>query len=88
MFIFVFTYQPSFLSLDIILIDIVGYLSHDSNFFLQGFAAGLMLSISFLDLAHNAINSIGFLKGNLWVSTSVGGGLLYLFFTLKVIIVF
>jgi hypothetical protein len=27
-----------------------------------------MLSISFLDLAHNAINSIGFLKGNLWVS--------------------
>ncbi|KAJ6961377.1 zinc transporter ZTP29 [Populus alba x Populus x berolinensis] len=33
---------------------------------LQGFAAGLMLSISFLDLAHNAINSIGFLKGNLW----------------------
>ncbi|KAL3828171.1 hypothetical protein ACJIZ3_016973 [Penstemon smallii] len=34
---------------------------------LQGFAAGLMLSISFFDLAHNAINSIGFLKGNLWV---------------------
>ncbi|KAK6138349.1 hypothetical protein DH2020_027933 [Rehmannia glutinosa] len=33
---------------------------------LQGFAAGLMLSISFLDLAHNAINSIGFLRGNLW----------------------
>ncbi|CAN6230718.1 unnamed protein product [Urochloa humidicola] len=33
---------------------------------LQGFAAGLMLSISFLDLAHNALNSIGFLKGNLW----------------------
>nr|CAB3445978.1 unnamed protein product [Digitaria exilis]CAB3445979.1 unnamed protein product [Digitaria exilis] len=33
---------------------------------LQGFAAGLMLSISFLDLAHNAMNSIGFLKGNLW----------------------
>ncbi|KAK6937108.1 Zinc/iron permease [Dillenia turbinata] len=31
----------------------------------QGFAAGLM-RISFLDLAHNAINSIGFLKGNLW----------------------
>lgn len=54
-----------------ILIDIVGYLSDDSKFFLQGFAAGLMLSISFLDLAHNAINSIGFLKGNLWVSTSV-----------------
>ncbi|KAB5565095.1 hypothetical protein DKX38_005149 [Salix brachista] len=33
---------------------------------LQGFAAGLMLSISFFDLAHNAINSIGFLRGNLW----------------------
>lgn len=33
---------------------------------LQGFAAGLMLSISFLDLTHNALNSIGFLKGNLW----------------------
>lgn len=42
-------------------------------FFLQGFAAGLMLSISFLDLAHNAINSIGFLKGNLWVSCTVPG---------------
>uniref|UniRef100_A0A251RPZ0 Zinc/iron permease n=1 Tax=Helianthus annuus TaxID=4232 RepID=A0A251RPZ0_HELAN len=26
----------------------------------------LMLSISLFDLAHNAINSIGFLKGNLW----------------------
>lgn len=36
--------------------------------FMQGFAAGLMLSISFLDLAHNALNSIGFLRGNLWVS--------------------
>jgi ZIP family zinc transporter len=35
---------------------------------MQGFAAGLMLCISFLDLAHNAINSIGFLKGTLWVS--------------------
>ncbi|KAF7824232.1 zinc transporter ZTP29 [Senna tora] len=34
---------------------------------LQGFAAGLMLSISFFDLAHNALNSLGFLKGNLWV---------------------
>ncbi|XP_078176316.1 zinc transporter ZTP29-like isoform X2 [Carex rostrata] len=33
---------------------------------LQGFAAGFMLCISFLDLAHNAINSIGFLKANLW----------------------
>jgi ZIP family zinc transporter len=31
-----------------------------------GFASGLMLSISFLDLAHNAINSIGFFKANLW----------------------
>ncbi|GAY47181.1 hypothetical protein CUMW_102680 [Citrus unshiu] len=40
---------------------------------LQGFAAGLMLSISFLDLAHNAINSIGFLKGNLWKNKDEGG---------------
>lgn len=38
---------------------------------LQGFAAGLMLSISFLDLAHNSINSIGFLKGNLWFFAGV-----------------
>ncbi|GKU94065.1 hypothetical protein SLEP1_g7601 [Rubroshorea leprosula] len=38
---------------------------------LQGFAAGLMLSISFLDLAHNAMNSIGFLKGNLWFFAGV-----------------
>ncbi|CAK9146732.1 unnamed protein product [Ilex paraguariensis] len=38
---------------------------------LQGFAAGLMLSISFFDLAHNAINSIGFLKGNLWFFSGV-----------------
>lgn len=38
---------------------------------LQGFAAGLMLSISFLDLAHNAINAIGFLKGNLWFFSGV-----------------
>lgn len=38
---------------------------------MQGFAAGLMLSISFLDLAHNAINSIGFLKGNIWVMISM-----------------
>ncbi|MBA0736092.1 hypothetical protein Gogos_009679, partial [Gossypium gossypioides] len=37
----------------------------------QGFAAGLMLSISFLDLAHNAMNSIGFLKGNLWFFSGV-----------------
>ncbi|KAH9789711.1 zinc transporter zip11 [Citrus sinensis] len=39
--------------------------------YVQGFAAGLMLSISFLDLAHNAINSIGFLKGNLWFFSGV-----------------
>ncbi|KAE8720840.1 Zinc transporter ZTP29 [Hibiscus syriacus] len=32
---------------------------------------GLMLSISFLDLAHNAMNSIGFLKGNLWFFAGV-----------------
>lgn len=52
--------------------SIIGYyLSDDRKCFRQGFAAGLMLSISFLDLAHNAINSIGFLKGNLWVSSSV-----------------
>lgn len=38
---------------------------------LQGFAAGLMLSISFLDLAHNAMNSIGFLRGNLWFFAGV-----------------
>lgn len=38
---------------------------------LQGFAAGLMLSISFLDLAHNALNSLGFLKGNLWFFAGV-----------------
>ncbi|KMZ67100.1 Zinc transporter ZTP29 [Zostera marina] len=38
---------------------------------LQGFASGLMLSISFFDLAHNAINSIGFLKGNLWFFAGV-----------------
>lgn len=38
---------------------------------LQGFAAGLMMSISFFDLAHNALNSIGFLKGNLWFFAGV-----------------
>ncbi|XP_078443284.1 ZIP metal ion transporter family isoform X3 [Wolffia australiana] len=38
---------------------------------LQGFASGLMLSISFFDLAHNAINSLGFLKGNLWFFAGV-----------------
>ncbi|GAU40677.1 hypothetical protein TSUD_88230 [Trifolium subterraneum] len=38
---------------------------------LQGFAAGLMLSISFFDLAHNAINSLGFLRGNVWFFSGV-----------------
>ncbi|ONK79044.1 uncharacterized protein A4U43_C01F2290 [Asparagus officinalis] len=38
---------------------------------LQGFAAGLMLSMSFLDLTHNALNSVGFLKGNLWFCAGV-----------------
>ncbi|GAB4835188.1 Zinc transporter ztp29 [Ancistrocladus abbreviatus] len=38
---------------------------------LQGFAAGLMLCISFLDLAHNAMNSVGFLKGNIWFFAGV-----------------
>ncbi|KAL5224046.1 hypothetical protein ABZP36_010685 [Zizania latifolia] len=38
---------------------------------LQGFAARLMLSISFLDLAHNELNSIGFLKGSLWLFAGV-----------------
>ncbi|KAJ1412378.1 Zinc/iron permease [Sesbania bispinosa] len=38
---------------------------------LQGFAAGLMLSISFFDLAHNALNSLGFLRGNLWFFAGV-----------------
>ncbi|KAG6499091.1 hypothetical protein ZIOFF_038847 [Zingiber officinale] len=33
---------------------------------LQGFAAGLMLCISFFDLAHNTMNSLGFLKGRIW----------------------
>jgi len=37
---------------------------------IKGFAAGLMLSISFFDLAHNAINTLGFLRGNLWVRLS------------------
>ncbi|CAH9072270.1 unnamed protein product, partial [Cuscuta europaea] len=30
-----------------------------------------MLSISFFDLAHNALNSIGFLRGNLWFFAGV-----------------
>nr|XP_029144257.1 zinc transporter ZTP29-like isoform X1 [Arachis hypogaea] len=38
---------------------------------LQGYAAGLMLSISFFDLAHNALNSLGFLKGKLWFFAGV-----------------
>ncbi|KAJ7284329.1 hypothetical protein O6H91_Y337500 [Diphasiastrum complanatum] len=33
---------------------------------LQGLAAGLMLTISFMDLLHNAINAIGFSKANFW----------------------
>jgi ZIP family zinc transporter len=33
----------------------------------QGFATGLMLSMSFFDLAYDAVNAIGFLRGNLWV---------------------
>uniref|UniRef100_A0ACD5ZWJ2 Uncharacterized protein n=1 Tax=Avena sativa TaxID=4498 RepID=A0ACD5ZWJ2_AVESA len=33
---------------------------------LQGFATGLMLSMSFFDLAYDAVHAIGFLKGNLW----------------------
>ncbi|XP_066385968.1 zinc transporter ZTP29-like isoform X1 [Miscanthus floridulus] len=33
---------------------------------LQGFATGLMLSMSFFDLAYDAVNAIGFLRGNLW----------------------
>lgn len=38
---------------------------------LQGFAGGLMLCISFMDLAHNAINAVGFLKANLWFFSGV-----------------
>ncbi|KAJ1399861.1 Zinc/iron permease [Sesbania bispinosa] len=38
---------------------------------MKGFAAGLMLSISFFDLAHNALNSLGFLRGNLWFFAGV-----------------
>lgn len=49
-------------------INVGRYFCAELLYSLQGFAAGLMLSMSFLDLAHNAINSIGFLKGNLWVS--------------------
>ncbi|XP_062223807.1 zinc transporter ZTP29 isoform X1 [Phragmites australis] len=55
---------------------------------LQGFAAGLMLSISFLDLAHNALNSIGFLKGNLWITRSnlqFFAGVLFFGFIIKFI---
>ncbi|OEL19690.1 Zinc transporter ZTP29, partial [Dichanthelium oligosanthes] len=33
-----------------------------------GFATGLMLSMSFFDLAYDAVNAIGFLKGNLWIA--------------------
>lgn len=38
---------------------------------LQGFAGGLMLCISFMDLAHNAINAIGFSKANIWFFSGV-----------------
>ncbi|KAH1220278.1 Zinc transporter ZTP29 [Glycine max] len=38
---------------------------------MKGFAAGLMLSISFFDLTHNALNSLGFLRGNLWFFAGV-----------------
>ncbi|KAH8942993.1 hypothetical protein BDL97_13G025200 [Sphagnum fallax] len=41
---------------------------------MQGLAAGLMFSISFLDLMHNAINAIGFARANLWF---FGGVLLF-----------
>ncbi|EFJ16604.1 hypothetical protein SELMODRAFT_227629 [Selaginella moellendorffii] len=33
---------------------------------LQGLAAGLMLTLSFLDLMYNAINNLGFARANLW----------------------
>ncbi|KAG6495091.1 hypothetical protein ZIOFF_042882 [Zingiber officinale] len=33
---------------------------------LQGFAAGLMLCVSFFDLTHNTMNALGFLKGSIW----------------------
>lgn len=49
-----------FLSFQMLTVVVLSFLD-------QGFAAGLMLSISFFDLAHNALNSIGFLRGNLWV---------------------
>ncbi|CAL9772811.1 unnamed protein product [Musa acuminata subsp. burmannicoides] len=38
---------------------------------LQGFAAGLMMSMSFFDLAHNAMNSLGFFRGNIWFFVGV-----------------
>ena len=34
---------------------------------LKSFATGLMLNILFFDLAYDALNSLGYLKGNLWV---------------------
>jgi len=48
---------------------------------LQGFATGLMLSMSFFDLAYDAVHAIGFLKGNLWFfcwSTSIFSNCRYL----------
>ncbi|KAL3694896.1 hypothetical protein R1sor_008547 [Riccia sorocarpa] len=38
---------------------------------LQGLAAGMMLSLSFLDLMHNATNAIGFSRANLWFFAGV-----------------
>ncbi|CAM6129766.1 unnamed protein product [Calypogeia fissa] len=38
---------------------------------LQGVAAGMMLSLSFLDLMHNATNAIGFTRANLWFFAGV-----------------
>lgn len=38
---------------------------------LQGLAAGLMLTLSFNDLMHNAINAIGFPRANLWFFAGV-----------------
>ncbi|CAN1750655.1 Zinc transporter ZTP29 [Linum perenne] len=60
-------------SLGALLVIISGAPSLKMLGLLQGFASGLMLSISFFDLAHNAINSIGFLKGNLWENGDEGG---------------
>eukprot|EP00271_Cylindrocystis_brebissonii_P018901 TRINITY_DN5510_c0_g3_i1.p1 TRINITY_DN5510_c0_g3~~TRINITY_DN5510_c0_g3_i1.p1 ORF type:complete len:292 (+),score=80.58 TRINITY_DN5510_c0_g3_i1:319-1194(+) len=39
---------------------------------LQGFAAGLMFSLSFFDLMPNAINAVGFLSANVWFFGGAG----------------